>query len=351
LALALCVLGAISAPARALGAVDRHSVHCQVVIGSNSRDAYGGNGGALYLTLYSSTSVNITSNQGFNHVYGVGNGQQVFISFYSSGTFQVFAVDTRTGDHCAGSPIAFSTGIVEGNQSGYVLDLFGGVHAFGLAPDVGTLGGPAPPYWSNWDIARAMAVYYAPENYNNHCVTPQCHQPRGGWTLDGWGGIHEWGAAPYIPTTAYWSGWDIARDLVVLPDGHRAYVLDGYGGIHPTGGAPPLGGYVYWAGSDLARSLLITVDAQGNPTGGCTLDLYGGKHPFMAATYYDCGAAVPYITRDIWRRLRGVAGFLFPGITTFARYNAFDSPVPVFNYPNWWGTWDAIRDIVPARVF
>ena len=37
------------------------------------------------------------------------------------------------------------------NPSGYVLDLYGGLHAFGLAQPV------SGPYWPNWDIARGAA--------------------------------------------------------------------------------------------------------------------------------------------------------------------------------------------------
>jgi len=33
----------------------------------------------------------------------------------------------------------------------------------------------------------------------------------GGWTLDGWGGLHAYGSAPSVQAGGYWPGWDIAR--------------------------------------------------------------------------------------------------------------------------------------------
>ncbi len=94
---------------------------------------------------------------------------------------------------------------------------------------------PAPSgtaYWQGWDIARDVEV-----------------DDNGGvYVLDGWGGVHNYnGAANY--GSKYWKGWDIARDLVVLPDGSGYAMFDGWGGIHHRGTAPPtIGGL--WAQAD-----------------------------------------------------------------------------------------------------
>jgi hypothetical protein len=59
-------------------------------------------------------------------------------------------------------------------------------------------------YWPHWDIARA--VRFSPASTAAH---PQ------GWVLDGLGGINAFGGAIPVRAGAYWSGWDIARQLLV----------------------------------------------------------------------------------------------------------------------------------------
>ncbi len=58
--------------------------------------------------------------------------------------------------------------------------------------------------WPGWDIARGIAVRQG---------------ARGGYILDGWGGIHSVGKAPPLQASAYWPGWDIARAIALRPDG------------------------------------------------------------------------------------------------------------------------------------
>ena len=54
---------------------------------------------------------------------------------------------------------------------------------------------------------------------------------RGGFVLDGFGGLHPFGNARLTGATAYWSGWDIARGAAVDGHGHGT-VIDGFGGLH-----------------------------------------------------------------------------------------------------------------------
>ena len=35
--------------------------------------------------------------------------------------------------------------------------------------------------------------------------------------LDGFGGVHRFGSAPAVSGTPYWPGWNIARDVALLP--------------------------------------------------------------------------------------------------------------------------------------
>jgi hypothetical protein len=53
----------------------------------------------------------------------------------------------------------------------------------------------------------------------------------------------------------YWQNWDIARRVVIFPDGTGGYTMDAYGGTHPFGGAPNNVTQPYWPGRDIAKSI------------------------------------------------------------------------------------------------
>lgn len=131
-------------------------------------------------------------------------------------------------------------------QSGYVLDGWGAVHPF--ASDAVLLP-PVPQitsYWQNWDIAHWMD-YIGPVNGVDS-----------GYVLDGYGGVHPWGNAPQTYGFPYWSGWDIARAIVTYDNGTGGYVLDGFGGVHSFGGAPVVQSNPgYWNNRDIARGLAM----------------------------------------------------------------------------------------------
>jgi acid phosphatase type 7 len=122
------------------------------------------------------------------------------------------ATDSRFGVVTRG--IAIDPGWRTGTVRGATLDEWGGLHLFCTSPPITTTGAP---YWPGWDVARGIAL------------TPG---GRGGFVLDGWGGIHAFGNARLISATAYWPGWDIARGIAI--DGHgNGLVVDGWGGLHP----------------------------------------------------------------------------------------------------------------------
>ena len=125
------------------------------------------------------------------------------------------------------------------NPAGYVIDAWGGLHPFGSAPKI-TQGG----YWPGWDIARDVII-----NPNGP----------GGWVLDGWGGLSPFNGAPPVNISRYWPGWDIARGAAIYqgPNGLTGYVLDGWGSLNPINNAPALIQTRYWPNRDyraLSRS-------------------------------------------------------------------------------------------------
>jgi hypothetical protein len=168
---------------------------------------------------------------------------------------------------------------------GYLLDGFGGLHAFATGNNVMPPAVTISGYWPDWDIARGVAIL-----------------PDGtaGYVLDGYGGMHPFaiGANPAAAVPAggpYWDGWDIARGITIPYEFGDAggYVLDGFGGLHTfgtitlqrTGATPhtftvptPIGG-PYWNGWDIARG--VTSFFSG--FGGVTVDAWGGLHPHAAA--------------------------------------------------------------------
>jgi hypothetical protein len=85
-----------------------------------------------------------------------------------------------------------------------------------------------------------------------------------------------------VKVSAYWNGWNIVRDMTLLPGSHTGYTLDAYGGLHPfsDGGTMPgaIAAPAYWNGWDIARGLYFT-----SATAGYTLDGYGGMHTFGGA--------------------------------------------------------------------
>ena len=186
-------------------------------------------------------------------------------------------ISDSTHAYWSGNDIARGLVVRPDGTSGYTLDGYGGVHNF-VAPGHPALADPSTTvYWNNWDIGRSLALNPA---------DPSGHS---GWVLDGWGGIHAFGGAANVPqsNSAYWSGWDIARGIVVRPDGLGGYVVDGYGGVHGwwvQGAAAVSNPSTTWyqTTSDLARGIALN---QNDSSGGSgyVLDGYGGIHPFGGA--------------------------------------------------------------------
>lgn len=193
-----------------------------------------------------------------------GESCSINVGFFPD-SFGVRQGSLSISDNAAGSPQRVAlTGFAYPFRAMYTLDAYGGLHpASATSPPM-----PGGGYWLGWKIARAAALL---------------SDASGGYTLDGYGGLHPFGAAP-APAGAAYFGWDIARDVVVMPGSSSrsagGYVLDGYGGLHPFGGAPAVHGGGYWPGWDIARKVKLLPDG----TGGYVMDSWGGLHPFAVAT-------------------------------------------------------------------
>jgi hypothetical protein len=228
---------------------------------------------------------------------------------------------------------------------GYTLDGFGGLHPFA------TDGGAPPPairngpYWNGWDIARGTVL--GPDH-------------RSGYVLDGFGGLHPFAAPGSIPPARtsggpYWNGWDIVRGAATLPNGSGGYVLDGYGGLHPfrigAGAMPPaVSGAPYWPGKDRARGVAILPDG----TGGYVLDDTGRLHPFRIGTGvlppavptpYAPGTAGTAPVRDLTVAPSGGGGYVLDGFGGLHPFTIGSGTAPAVSGASSWKGWAIARGV------
>jgi hypothetical protein len=190
----------------------------------------------------------------------------------------------------AGSDVRRAVAVRADGVSGYVLDGFGPLRAFGAAPAV------ASPSWPGRDIARGVVLRADGVS---------------GYVLDGWGGLHGFGGAPTVYSSGYWPGWDIARGVVLRADGVSGYVLDGFGGVHSFGGAPRVWASAYWPNWGIARAVALRPDG----VSGYVVDAWGGVHQFGGAP--SVGVSGYWrgwdIARGIALRADGVSGYVLDG--------------------------------------
>jgi len=207
-------------------------------------------------------------------------------------------------------PLHTAVGLIPNDgDSGYVLDGYGGLHAFGNAPAV-----TSEARWPGWDIARAVLVT----------------GPGSGYTVDGYGGMHAWGKPPSISHYTYFRGQDIIVAAVLCPAGYdgqeSGYSLDEYGGVHAFGDAPVVSNEAYWKGFDIAKGIVVNSACDG----GYTLDGYGGIHPFGTGE-------APVSNEAYWKGFdiaRGIvlydnsAGYVLDGFGGVYRFSAEGTPLP-----------------------
>ena len=188
-------------------------------------------------------------------------------------------------------PIARAIALLPDGSGGYLLDGYGGLHTFGAATAM-----PATAYWNGWDIARDVVLLPG--------STASAVQ---GYTLDGFGGVHPFGGAPAIRGGGYWRNWDIAKRMVLLSDGSGGYILDGFGGLHAfavgNNPMPPALATAYWNGWNIARDVTLTPGSTAANVSGVTLDGFGGVHPFGGAAAIQ-GASAYWRNWDIARAVR-----------------------------------------------
>jgi hypothetical protein len=196
------------------------------------------------------------------------------------------------GAYWPGWKIARAAALLSDASGGYTLDGFGGLHAFGAAPPA--IGAP----YFGWDIARDVVL-----------LPGSSSTTASGYVLDGWGGLHPFGIAPAVTGAPYWPAFDIAKRVKLLPDGSGGYVLDGYGGLHPfgvgTNAAPrAITDAAYWSGWNIAHDFDLFSNSTPSTAAGFTLDGFGGVHKFGFAPNGPVGAGGYWPGSRIARSIR-----------------------------------------------
>jgi outer membrane protein assembly factor BamB len=201
-------------------------------------------------------------------------------------------------------------------------------------------------------VAAAGGRVFVAADLHLHAFAPPGSPPPAptGYTVDGWGGVHAYGGAPAVSVSAYWPGWDIARGVVVRRDGtghvNGGYVADAWGGVHPFGGAPAVDASSYWPGWNIARSLALD-PCIGGVVAGDVVDGWGGLHPF--AQVGSPRPATPQPTAT-WIGADMVRGVAVTGLGQGLVLDAFGGIHPYGGAPNvfstgYWFGWNVARGI------
>ena len=245
------------------------------------------------------------------------------------------------GAYWPGWRIARAAALLADASGGYTLDGYGGLHPFGSAP------APAGAAYFGWDIAKDVVLL--PGSSASHAA---------GYVLDGWGGLHQFGGAPAVNGAAYWAGWSIAKRVRLLPDGSGGYVLDGWGGLHGFGvgiNPPPraISDTAFWPNWSIARDFDLFSNSTPTTPAGFTLDGYGGIHPFGFHPNGPVGAGGYWPGRDL-----GISVRLNPTSTTatpfgwtmegWGGFHAFNGgqEIPQAAY---WNGWSVAVEFVVVR--
>jgi hypothetical protein len=278
----------------------------------------------------------------------------------------------------ATAPRAGAAPSTPSGSEGVVVDAWGGLHivSYAASPTINSFNHTS--YWKGWDIVRGVAL---------RAADPATCASFGGYTLDAWGGLHPFGingkSGPAKPTGGpYWKGWDIARDVALVPTDPRdpdsppagGYVLDGFGGLHyfTIDGSvpkPTITGGPYWNGWDIARGLII-LTGPGGYDGGFVVDAWGALHPFAIGQNGGPAKSPPAVDKTTapywkgWAIVRG--GAALPGsdvdgglvLDAWGGLHPFElgsGPAPLGSQiqgaPYWKG-WDVARGMVmkPKKV-
>lgn len=163
-------------------------------------------------------------------------------------------------------------------------------------------------------------------------------------------GVIEDVEATPLQASATWPGRNIVRGISVIPGSTAAgtpggYTLDLFGGLHPFGAATAITTPAYWPGWDIARSVSVAA----NGTSGHLLDAWGGVHAFGGAAPASPATYNGYwpgwdIARGIATLPDGTGGYVLDG---WGGIHPFGS-APRVAASAYWPGWDIARSLTLA---
>ncbi len=188
-----------------------------------------------------------------------GTGGYVLDGFGGLNTFRIGNGATppavHNGPYWLGWDIARGVALLPNRTGGYIVDGYGGIHPFRLGSNRMPPAISGNPYWLGQDMARGITI------------TPD---GKGGYVVDRKGRLHAFkigssGAKPPATNGGYYNDYISTRGVSVSFDGTGGFVGDGFGGIHGFGigvQAPPPAthGGPYWLGWDIARDIALMPD-------------------------------------------------------------------------------------------
>ncbi len=155
------------------------------------------------------------------------------------------------------------------------------------------------PYWSGQDIVRGVAL--------THPKTPGT-QP-GGYVVDAWGAIHQFGGAPAMVSTHYTFGQKTTHSMALQGDDLAGVTMNSSAKtwVFPKGSTAPNVQPCDNSSQFGVPTRGISYDPTANSQ-GVTVDAWGGIHPFCTTAQPNTANA-PYWPN--WQIVYGVA--LLPG--------------------------------------
>ena len=182
-----------------------------------------------------------------------GNGGYVLDGFGGIHRFRVGttrrAVAATGGPYWLGWDIARGIAVLPNGTGGYIVDGFGGIHPFAIGANPLPPATHGTPYWVGQDLAQGLTIL--PDG-------------TGGYVVDRTGALHPFaignGSMPAAPTHVFVSNTQTTRGASVLSDGTGGVTVTGTGVLRRfmvTELPPGTSGATIWPGWDIARDVAV----------------------------------------------------------------------------------------------
>lgn len=182
---------------------------------NDGRESWQAPGGRGFDTLVRITALDATGKTAAETTSRLATGVRGYVA---GGNGEVHAFGSAPGDvaegRTGGKDWVRGMALRPGGATGYVLSKSGKLYPFSAG---GAVAPEAPGTRALRGLARGVAM----------------RGSKGGYVVDAYGRVWDFGKAPRADESATWKGKDLARGIAVLGDRSGGYVLDAYGRLHP----------------------------------------------------------------------------------------------------------------------